>query len=67
VASDLQVQPLENGKIYNVRQAAWHTTLLSRDASILIVENQDTGESNSEYCNLNEEQRRVILQMGEYS
>ncbi len=66
-ASCLQVQSLENGKIYNVRQAAWHTTLLSRDASILIVENRDTGKRNSEYCNLNEEQRRVILQMGEYS
>ncbi len=67
VAADLQVQLLENGRIYNVRQAAWHTTLLSRDASILIVENRDTGESNTEYCNLSEEQRQVIMRMGEYS
>ena len=67
VASGMQVQPLEIGRIYNVRQAAWHTTLLSRDASILIVENEDTGVSNTEYCNLSEEQRQVIMGMGEYS
>ncbi len=67
VVEGLQVQPMENGRLYNVRQAAWHTVLLSRDASILIVENQDTGKSNTEYCNLTAEQKQEILRMGEYS
>jgi ureidoglycolate hydrolase len=66
-AEGLQVQTMESGKLYNVRQAAWHTVLLSRDASILIVENQDTGESNTEYFYLTVEQKQEIMQMGEYS
>ena len=38
---------MEAGKIYNVRRNTWHTVLLSREASVLIVENRDTGEANS--------------------
>ena len=49
------------GKLYNVKQNTWHSILLSRDASILIVENRDTGESNSEFFRLTEEQRQVIF------
>ena len=45
-------QPMEFGKLYNVRQKAWHTVLMTRDASILLVENTDTGESNSEYAQM---------------
>jgi hypothetical protein len=48
------------GKLYNVRQNAWHSALLSRDALILIVENRDTGENNTEYCSLTAEQMRLI-------
>jgi len=38
--------------IYNVRCKSWHTILLSRDASVLIVEEGDTGEHNSEFASL---------------
>ncbi|MEW5829506.1 MAG: hypothetical protein AB1846_11490, partial [Chloroflexota bacterium] len=31
-------QVMETGKIYNVRRNTWHTILLSREASVLIVE-----------------------------
>jgi hypothetical protein len=64
VVDGLQRQVMEYGKLYNVRQSAWHTVVLSRNASILIVENQDTGESNTEYCILNAEQKREIMGMG---
>ena len=40
---------------------AWHTILLSRDASILLVENRDTGTGNSEYTPLSTHQRHRIL------
>jgi ureidoglycolate hydrolase len=53
-------QPMDPGKIYNVRCDAWHTILLSRDASVLLVENQDTGSHNSEYILLPSEHRRQI-------
>jgi ureidoglycolate hydrolase len=65
--TELQKQPMESCKLYNVKQNAWHTVVLSRDASILIVENQDTGEANSEYYTLSEEQKMEIIRMGGYT
>jgi ureidoglycolate hydrolase len=55
-------QVMERGKIYNVKRNAWHTILLSRDASVLLVENKDTGEHNSETTQLSGEIRRSILE-----
>jgi ureidoglycolate hydrolase len=54
-------QAMENGIIYNVKRNTWHGILLSRDASVLIVENHDTDRSNSEYNSLTGEQRRSIM------
>lgn len=58
----LEAQAMEPGVLYNVKPRTWHTVVLSRDASVLIVENADTGEHNSQFCELNEEQRRFILE-----
>ena len=52
------------GEVYNVKQHVWHTVILSRDASILIMENQDTGFENSEYCNLSKKQRKDLQGIG---
>jgi ureidoglycolate hydrolase len=57
----LYPQEMELGKIYNVKPYTWHTIVVSRDASVLIVENGDTGEDNSEYVSLKPEHRRLIL------
>ena len=43
---------LEQGKIYNVRRTVWHAVTCSPDASVLIVENEDTSRENSEYHDL---------------
>jgi len=56
----IQAKVMASGKLYNVKQNTWHAALLSRDASILIVENCDTGASNSEFYQLTAEQRQVI-------
>ena len=53
------------GKIYNIKRNAWHGVLLTEDASVLIVENKDTGEHNSEYCALSPEQRQQIIQIAQ--
>ena len=53
-------QKLEGCNFYNVKQNAWHTVLLSQDASILIVEEKNTGEENTEYCGLSEDFRKLI-------
>ncbi len=40
----IAMEPLQ---LYNVKQGIWHTHTLDRDASVLIIENQDTSDSNS--------------------
>ena len=54
--------PMEIGRIYNVKRLAWHTVLLSLDASVLLMENHDTDEHNSEYGTLSAEQRTKIME-----
>jgi hypothetical protein len=51
--------------LYNVKRDVWHTVLLSRDASILIVENRNTGEVNSEYCQLTDEFKKQVIELSE--
>lgn len=55
-------QVMEFGKIYNVKRGVWHTVVLSRDASVLIVENRDTGDGNSDYSPLKPEQCLLIVE-----
>lgn len=62
-ADNLVLQTMEPGKIYNIKRNAWHTLSLSPDASVLIVENRDTGRHNSEYIDLSAELRRHIREM----
>jgi ureidoglycolate hydrolase len=59
---DVYPQPMEYGTLYNVKRNAWHTALLSRDASVLLVENNDTGDQNSEYARLSTDHRRLIVE-----
>jgi ureidoglycolate hydrolase len=54
---------LEAGNLYNVRQNAWHTVVMSQDASILIIEESNTGEANTEYCPLTEEFREEVMKL----
>ncbi len=56
-------QKVEGCKFYNVKQNAWHTVVLSPDASILIVEENNTGEENTEYCVLSENFRKAIMNL----
>jgi hypothetical protein len=53
---------MEPFKMYNVRQAAWHTICMSRDANVLLVENRNTARENSQYCQLGPELRRQIVE-----
>jgi hypothetical protein len=58
---DLEPVAMESGKLYNVKRNAWHTVVLSHDATILLVENQDTGPANTEYSNLCEAHKKFIV------
>ena len=61
-AGPLFLQRMEIGKVYNIKCSSWHTVSLSRDASVVIVENQDTTRENSEYMEITGEQRRWIVE-----
>ena len=54
----VDMQPL---KAYNVKQHAWHTHTLSRDAVVLIVENRDTSNVNSPTRSLRPDQTAWIV------
>lgn len=58
-------QTMEIGKIYNVKRNAWHTILLSREASVLLVENNDTGDQNSEYFTIPAELHRQVMEIAQ--
>jgi len=60
--TELYAQVLEPKKMYNVKRGVWHCTVLSRDASILIVENCDTSQTNSDYWPLTPEMRQMIVE-----
>lgn len=57
---DLYAESLEPQKIYCVKRGTWHSHTLSRDAAVLIVENEDTGDTNSPRCGLTRDQRRRL-------
>ena len=54
---------MESGKLYNVKRGVWHTIVLSRDGSVLIVENRNTARENSSYLPLLQEQKQIIVEV----
>jgi len=48
-------------KLYNVKRGVWHSLTLSKDASVLIVENRDTTIKNSPKIFLDDDQRQQIV------
>lgn len=50
-------------KAYNVKKGVWHGHSLSRDASVFIVENRDTGAANSPVVELSAAQRNRVRQL----
>lgn len=55
----VDLQPL---KAYNVKKGAWHTHTLSRDATVLIIENQNTQDANSPRRSLTPVQHSLIAE-----
>jgi mannose-6-phosphate isomerase-like protein (cupin superfamily) len=56
-------QEMEIGKIYNVRMNTWHTILLSRDASVLLIEERSTTRTNTEFAIIPENLHKEIMQI----
>lgn len=47
-AENLVTVDLEKNKFYNVKKGTWHALFASPDANIIVVENSNTGSSNSD-------------------
>ena len=54
------MQPL---KLYNIKRGTWHTHTLDEQATVLIIENDDTGPINSPEIMLTAEQRERLVQL----
>jgi ureidoglycolate hydrolase len=59
----LYARVMEPGKIYNVKQKVWHSVVLSRDGSVLIVENRDTDVKNTDYSPILPRHHQFILDL----
>ena len=59
----IHAENLQPGKIYNVKQAVWHTHALSPDAKVLVVENRDTTYDNSPFAPLSAEQQQTLVDL----
>jgi ureidoglycolate hydrolase len=59
----IYAQDLEPHKLYNVRRGSWHTHTLSEDATVLIVENRNTGLENSPEIELEKLQCNKIIEL----
>jgi hypothetical protein len=53
---EMDTVAMESLKLYNVKQGTWHTHTLDKEATVLIVENQDTSDLNSPTLKLTTEQ-----------
>jgi ureidoglycolate hydrolase len=56
----LYYEVMQPNKLYNVSQNVWHACVLSRDATILLVENRDTGFENTDYIDLNKKHGELV-------
>ena len=63
VAGTIHAVDMEPQKIYNVKRGCWHTHTLSRDASVLIIENRDTGAVNSPTLMLDRTQQSLLVDL----
>lgn len=55
------ITSMEKSKIYYVEKHQWHAALLYRPSKLLIFENRNTDETNSEKYLLSNEERELII------
>lgn len=61
--AEIAAQEMEALRVYNVKRATWHTHTLSRDAVVLIVENDDTSLANSPEIALTAKQQQELVKL----
>ena len=59
---DIQVVPMERGKVYNVPQDTWFNTITQRDTKLVYVQDAGTTGENSEYQDMTEKELEYVRQ-----
>lgn len=57
IPDEIQSIIMDIGRVYNIKKNTWHTISLTKDAHVIIVENDDTDDSNSEVQLMSEKDR----------
>lgn len=52
IGKEMKKYKMESGKVYNVKRGVWHCISMEEKSKVIIVENDDVSEKNSEYCKL---------------
>lgn len=47
-SGEISEYEMENGVVYNVPKCEWHHIVVSRDATVMVVEDSDTSKENTE-------------------
>lgn len=59
---DIQVVPMERGKVYNVPQDTWFNTITQKDTKLVYVQDAGTTGKNSEYQDMTEKELEYVRQ-----
>ena len=57
---DIQVSPMEQGKVYNVPQDTWFNTITQKDTKLVYVQDAGTTGENSEYQDMTAEELESV-------
>lgn len=64
---EIHAQDMHPLKLYNIKRGTWHTHTLGADATVLIIENRDTGPGNSPEIELDAAQRDRLIQLTQHT
>lgn len=57
---NIELTPMELGKVYNVPKEMWFYSITCKDTKMVYVQDSDCSMSNSELCDMSEEEIRFI-------
>lgn len=61
--SEIEAIDMKTGDFYNVKRNTWHAVLMSPDANIVIVENDNTSLENTEFHILTNSHSQTLRQL----
>jgi hypothetical protein len=59
----IEVQKMDNNKLYTVKERQWHTAVLMANSRVLIIENNNTGSLNSQDYKIDEVELEIMKKL----